>query len=335
MKMKRKILLLACVLFALSLVLTATSLGAQAKKHYYYIGAVNAHPYFLDTWLGIEYTKKALNVDITVLGPNDYDTAKEAAAIEQTIPKKPDGIMVPLWDSAPVPAIKKAMAAGIPVVTVYTTVPDSGALGYVGLDNWQAGYDTAVELIKRGGNSGKLAIIMNAGASNTEAKKAGALAALKDSKWEIVVQAEDQANTQVAIEAAKSMFNAHPEITGVLGLDSSSGTGIGRAIEELGLQKKKMTIVVHDREDVTLEYIDKGLIAATVEAKTAIAPYLAVLMMEDYNKRKKVNDVPISVNNWDSGVKSFPQFVYVGSVIIDKSNVKNFLRKAMPKAVKP
>ena len=55
-------------------------------------------------------------MDITVLGPNDYDTAKEAAAIEQTIPKKPDGIMVPLWDSAPVPAIKKAMAAGIPVV---------------------------------------------------------------------------------------------------------------------------------------------------------------------------------------------------------------------------
>ena len=147
------------------------------------------------------------------------------------------------------------------------------------------------------------------------------------------MQAEDQANTQVAIEAAKSMFNAHPEITGMLGLDSSSGTGIGRAIEELGLQKKKMTIVVHDREDVTLEYIDKGIIAATVEAKTAIAPYLAVLMMEDYNSRKKANDVPISVNNWDSKVvRSFPQFVYVGSVIIDKSNVKNFLRSAMPKA---
>ena len=333
--MKKEVFVLALIIVALSLVFVTGELGAQAKKRYYYIGALNTHPYFLDTWLGIEYTKKKLNVEITVLGPNDYDTAAEAAAIEQTIPKKPDGIMVPLWDSAPVPAVKKAMAAGIPVVALYTTVPDSGTLGYVGLDNWQAGYDTGMELIKRGGTSGKLGIIMNAGASNTEAKKAGALAALKDTKWELVVQAEDQANTEVAIEAAKSMFNAHPELTGILGLDSSSGTGIGRAIEELGLQKKKMTIVVHDREDVTLEYIDKGIIAATVEAKTAIAPYLAVLMMEDYNGRKKANDVPISVNNWDSGVKSFPQFMYVGSVIIDKSNVKNFLRKAMPKATKP
>jgi ribose transport system substrate-binding protein len=335
--MKRFPSKLAIVLFASVLVfaLAAGTAGAQAKKHYYYIGALNSHPYFLDTWLGIEYTKKQLNVDITVLGPNDYDTAKEGAAIEQTIPKKPDGIMVPLWDSAPLPAVKKAMAAGIPVVALYTTVPDSGTISYVGLDNYQAGYDTGVELIKRGGTSGKLGIIMNAGASNTEAKKAGALAALKDTKWEVVVQAEDQANGEVAIEAAKSMFNSHPEITGVLGLDSSSGTGIGRAIEELGLQKKKMTIVVHDREDVTLDYIDKGIIAATVEAKTAIGPYLAVLLMQDYNSRKKANDIPISVNNWDSGVKSIPQFVYVGSVIIDKSNVKNFLRKAMPKAVKP
>ncbi|MGA2478698.1 MAG: substrate-binding domain-containing protein [Spirochaetia bacterium] len=334
--MKRYPSKVVIVLLATVLVLVlAGTVGAEAKKHYYYIGALNSHPYFLDTWLGIDYTKKALNVDITVLGPNDYDTAKEGAAIEQTIPKKPDGIMVPLWDSAPVPAIKKAMAAGIPVIAVYTTVPDSGTLSYVGLDNYQAGYDTGRELIKRGGTSGKLGIIMNAGASNTEAKKAGALAALKDTKWEVVVQAEDKANGETAIEAAKSMFNSHPEITGVLGLDSSSGTGIGRAIEELGLQNKKMTIIVHDREDVTLDYIDKGIIGATVEAKTAIAPYLAVLLMQDYNSRKQAKDVPISINNWDSGVKSIPEFVYVGAVIIDKSNVKNFLRKAMPKAVKP
>jgi ribose transport system substrate-binding protein len=235
------------------------------------------------------------------------------------------------WDSTPVPAIKKAMAAGIPVIVLYTTVPDSGALGFIGLDNYQCGVDTGKELIKRGGTKGKLGIIMNAGASNTEAKKAGALAALKGTQWEVVVQAEDKANTEVAIEAAKSMFNSHPEITGVLGLDSSSGTGIGRAIEELGLLKKEMTIVVHDREDVTLEYIDKGIIDATIEAKTALGPYLAIAMLEDYNDRKMENDVPISADNWKSGVKSFPEFIYVGSVVIDKTNVKNFMRRALPR----
>jgi ribose transport system substrate-binding protein len=304
--------------------------GPKEKRHYYYCGAVNAHPYFLDTWLGIEYAKQALDVDVTVLGPNDYDMTAMVAAIEQTIPKNPDGIMTLCWDSTPVPAIKKAMAAGIPVIVLYTTVPDTGALCYIGLDNWQAGYDTGRELVERGGTSGKLGIIMNAGASNTEAKKAGALAALEGTDWEVVVQAEDKANTEVAIEAAKSMFNAHPELTGILGLDSSSGTGIGRAIEELGLEDKEMTIVVHDREDVTLEYIEKGIIDATVEAKTAYAPYLAIQLLEEYHDRKMENDVPISRNNWDADVKSFPQFIYVGSVIIDQDNVDHFLRKNLP-----
>jgi ribose transport system substrate-binding protein len=305
--------------------------GPKVKRHYYYIGAVNAHPYFLDAFLGVEYAKERLGVDITVLGPNDYDMTAMVAAIEQTIPKKPDGILTMCWDSTPVPAIKKAMAAGIPVITMFTTVPDSGALTYIGLDNYQSGVVTGEQLIKRGGTKGKLGIIMNAGASNTEAKKAGALAALEGTDWEVVVQAEDKANTEVAIEAAKSMFNAHPELTGILGLDSSSGTGIGRAIEELGIDASDMTIVVHDREDVTLEYIEKGIIDATIEAKTALPPYLAVYLLEDYNDRKKGNDVPISRNNWESGVSSMPRNIYVGAVVIDQSNVQNFLRKNMPK----
>jgi ribose transport system substrate-binding protein len=307
------------------------SAAPKEKRHYYYIGAVNAHPYFLDAFLGVEYAKQRLGVDITVLGPNDYDMTAMVAAIEQTIPKKPDGILTMCWDSTPVPAIKKAMAAGIPVITMFTDVTDSGALCYIGLDNYQSGVVTGQELLKRGGNKGKLGLIMNAGASNTEAKKAGALDALKGSGWEVVVQAEDQANTEVAIEAAKSMFNAHPDLDGILGLDSSSGTGIGRAIEELGIDASDMTIVVHDREDVTLEYIEKGIIDSTVEAKTALPPYLAVYLLEDYNDRKQATDVPISANNWDSGVASLPRFIYVGAVIIDQSNVQNFLRKNMPK----
>ncbi|MHC4103686.1 MAG: substrate-binding domain-containing protein [Planctomycetota bacterium] len=347
--MKKATLWLLVVLMGVMMILTLTLAGCEDKKaaeapaeaeeeaaapkekrHYYYVGAVMAHPYFLDTWLGIDYAKQALDVDVTVLGPNDFDMTAMSAAIEQTIAKKPAGILTLAWDSTPVPSIKKAMDAGIPVILLYTTVTDSGALCYIGLDNYQAGVDTGNELIKRGGTSGKLGIIMNAGASNTEAKKAGALAALEGTDWEVVVQAEDQANTEVAIEAAKSMFNSHPEITGILGLDSSSGTGIGRAIEELGLEDKEMTIVVHDREDVTLEYIEKGIIDATVEAKTAYAPYLAIQLLENYHDRKMENDVPISADNWDAGIRSFPQFIYVGSVIIDQDNVQHFLRENLP-----
>lgn len=309
----------------------SSSAVAEEKGTYYYCGAVWAHPYFLDALIGIEYAKKMYNVDIVRLGPDDFNTQAEADAIEQSIPKNPAGIFTSLWDSTPIPAIKKAVDAGIPVIVLYTTVPDDGATAYIGLDNYKCGVDTGRELIKRGGNSGKLGIIMNAGASNTEEKKAGALKALEGSGWEVVVQAEDKADTETAIEAAKAMFNAHPEITGVLGLDSSSGTGIGVAMEELNLLDKELTIIVHDREDVTLEYIQKGIIDATLEAQTAMAPVWAVQMLEDWYKRQAAGDIPVSSDNKAANVIALPRDNFIKAVVIDKDNVEFFLRENLPK----
>lgn len=310
----------------------ANEVEVKEPRNYFYVAAVHAHPYFLDTHLALKYTAEKLGVNITTMGPDDWNMPAMADALEQAIAKKPDGILTVMWDSSNVPAVKKAMAAGIPVVVLYATIPENYALGYIGLDNYQAGIDTGNELIKRGGTSGKFGIIMNAGASNTELKKEGALYALKDTDWELVVQAEDKADTETAIEAAKAMFNAHPDLDGVLGLDSSSGTGIGVAIEELGLEDKDMTIIVHDREDTTLEFIQKGYIDATVEAKTAFTAYLAIKMLEDYNDRRESgDDVPLSSDNTASGAVTFPQYTYVGSVIIDKDNVEYFMRENLPK----
>ncbi|MBN1506576.1 MAG: substrate-binding domain-containing protein, partial [Sedimentisphaerales bacterium] len=272
--------------------------AARAPSHYYLVGAVLAHPYIIDQKLGMRHVAKYLGCTVDIVGPQDWDMTAQAEALEQVIPKKPDGIIIPLWDATALPGVKRAMSMGIPVVAIEAAVADHGCLTYIGLDNYQAGYDTGLELIKRGGKSGKLGIVMNAGASNTELKKAGVLDAIKDTGWQVVVQAEDKANTEDAIEAAKAMFNAHPEITGVVGLDSSAGTGIGVAIEELKLQAKDMTIVVHDREDTVLEYVAKGVIDATVVAKTALMSYLAVALLEDYNARKSGKmDVPICGDN--------------------------------------
>lgn len=304
---------------------------AASDRVYYYAGAVWAHPYFLDALLGIEYAKQAYGVEIVRLGPDDFDTQAEADAIEQSIPKNPAGILTSLWDTTPVPSIKKAIDAGIPVAVLYTTVPNSGATMYIGLDNYQSGVDTGMELIARGGTSGKLGIIMNAGASNTEEKKAGALAALEGTDWEVVVQAEDKADTETAIEAAKAMFLAHPDLDGILGLDSSSGTGIGVAIEELGLEDKEMTIIVHDREDVTLEFIVKGIIDATVEAQTALAPVFAIQMFESYYLRQEAGmEIPVSSDNAATGVYGIPRYNYIKAVIIDGDNVEYFLRENLP-----
>jgi ribose transport system substrate-binding protein len=221
------------------------------------------------------------------------------------------------------------MAAGIPVVVIEANLPDSGAMAFIGLDNYQAGADTAKELIKLGGESGKVVALGNWGASNTDAKYRGFsdyLAA--HSKWTILGKVDDKGTTNPAIEAAKSLLNTYNDATGIVGLDSSAGTGLGLAAEELRMDISKLTIVVNDREDAVLDYIHKGVIGASILNKTALEAYMAIELLEAYNDSKiGLADVPISTNNKSAGVTPMPENVFMGTVVVDKNNVEYFLHK--------
>ena len=318
--------LLLMVLFAACMLTTAF---AGDKRSYIFAAGVLGHPYWNAAYQGFDYAAQKFGVDIKRVGPQDWNPPAQAEAVEQSIAKKPDGIIAVLWDGSSIPPIKKAMAAGIPVVVIEANLPDSGAMAFIGLDNYQAGADTAKELIKLGGESGKVVALGNWGASNTDAKYRGFsdyLAA--HSKWTILGKVDDKGTTNPAIEAAKSLLNTYNEATGIVGLDSSSGTGLGLAAEELRMDISKLTIVVNDREDAVLDYIHKGVIGASILNKTALEAYMAIELLEAYNDSKiGLADVPISTNNKSAGVTPMPENVFMGTVVVDKNNVEYFLHK--------
>jgi len=318
--------LLLVVLFAACM---STTAFAGDKRSYVFAAGVLGHPYWNAAYQGFDYAAQKFGVDIKRVGPQDWNPPAQAEAVEQSIAKKPDGIIAVLWDGSSIPPIKKAMAAGIPVVVVEANLPDSGAMAFIGLDNYQAGADTAKELIKLGGESGKVVALGNWGASNTDAKYRGFsdyLAA--HSKWTILGKVDDKGTTNPAIEAAKSLLNTYNDATGIVGLDSSAGTGLGLAAEELRMDISKLTIVVNDREDAVLDYIHKGVIGASILNKTALEAYIAIELLEAYNDSKiGLADVPISTNNKSAGVTPMPENVFMGTVVVDKNNVEYFLHK--------
>lgn len=306
-------------------------------REYYLVSSHNAHPYFLDSHIGLRYAAVYFNVKITAVGPDGWDTAAQAQALEQTLAKKPAGIIIRGYDSASVDASVKAQAAGIPIVCTEakptegrgTTVP--GCLTFIGLDNYQCGADTSKELIARAGDSGVVGIMGNWGASNTDAKLAG----LKDylaanaPGWTICGEADDKATTNDAIVAAKSLITNYPEMTAIMGIDSSSGSGIANAMQELKIEAGKYKVVVHDREPATLDFIAKGYIDATLINKTAGQEIVAMLVLEDWNNGGLKN-MPISSDNAAAGINPVPDNMINTAVVIDKTNVQYFTTDAMP-----
>ncbi len=306
----------------------AANLSA-APRVYYYVAPLMGHPYVYDQHLGFKYAAEQFGVEIIKAGPDGWDTAAAAQAFEQVIAKKPAGIICCLWDPSMVPAVKKARAQGIPVIAIEAIVPNSGVNTYIGLDNFQCGVDTAAELIKRAGTTGRLVVQGNWGASNTEAKIAGFMSYLTaNSKWQVVSKVDDKANTETSIEGAKSAFNNFKNLQAYIGLDSSSAPGIGAAMEELNIKPGSITVITHDREDATLEYIDKGYVTASIINKTAMQAYLAIGYLELLYTKGFAN-APVSDNNQNAKFEIMPQYVYTGSVTIDKSNVQYFMHNKM------
>src|SRR5258708_13173599 len=129
-------------------------------------------------------------------------------------------------------------------------------MSYIGLDNYQSGADTAKELIKLGGETVNVVAMGNWGASNTDAKFKGFSEYLAaNSKWKILGKVDDKGTTNPAIEAAKSLLNGYKDAPGIVGLDSSAGTGGGLAAEELGIDLSKKTIVFNDPPDSSPAYL--------------------------------------------------------------------------------
>lgn len=297
---------------------------ASKKSEYYYVAPFMGHPYIYDVHLGMKYAAEKFGCEIIKAGPNGWDTKAATEAFEQVIPKKPDGIITICWDGSLVPAIKKAREQGIPVIVIESVVDNSGALSYIGLDNYLNGVDAARELIRIAGTSGKLILEGNWGAANTDEKLAGVKDYLREnSSWEIVAEINNQSKIEVGIEGAKAAFNKNPDATAAIGLDSESGPNICRAMEELNIPPEKITIVCNDRQDIAIEYIRKGYIDATVCSKTATQAYMAIAMLELYNKYG-ANEIPISSDNINSGVNALPAEVLLGSFIINKENVDAF-----------
>lgn len=303
----------------------ATPSASKKDVTYYYIGVNNNHPYWYDVHQGFEYAAEQLGVRVVKSGVDGWDPQGQAAALEQAITKKPDGIIVPIFDASMLPGLKAAKEAGIPVVAIESTMEDAEVVSYIGLDNYDSGKQTAKQLIQYAGNGGKVVIMGNWGAANTDQKLAGLEDYLAENgSWEIIAKLDDKAVTETAIEQAKAAFNNYPEMTAIVGLDSSSGAGIGAAMEELGKEPGSITAVVHDREVLTLEYIEKGYLNCTMINKTASMPFLALQILEGIVKYN-MQGLPLSSDNAASGANVVPEVCYNGTVVITKENVANFM----------
>lgn len=229
------------------------------------LGAGN--PFFDDVLLGVHEKEQELagyNCSV-LIRQTEYSLQQQLDAIDSLLAEEIDGLAIsPYNDNAVREKIDDLCKQGIPVVTLNTDIENSSRLAYVGSNFYRSG-ETAAGLMRLM-TKGEVRVGIVSGSQNilchTEriAGFSHTIAAYPNIC--IVDTVNNNDDDQISFALTKKLLEKHPEINAFY-FTAGGMYGGCQAIEAFA-PKNDMTVITNDIVPKTREYMQKGLIAATI-----------------------------------------------------------------------
>ncbi|MGQ0574843.1 MAG: sugar ABC transporter substrate-binding protein [Pseudonocardia sp.] len=217
-------------------------------------------------------------VTVTYRDSNN-DPTRQAQLIDAAINEQVDGLVVSMSNPDALQAsIQKAIAAGIPVITINSGQDKStefGALAHVGQDEIIAGRGAGAQL-KAAGVTKALCVIQEAGNIGLEQRCQGFAEGLGGTVENLQVENSNPSGAQSTL---KSKLQSDPSINGILTLGPVIGSVAIKAVTEAGSQAKLATFDLN--ADVTQAIAD-GTMLFAVDQQQYTQGYLPIVMLTLY-----------------------------------------------------
>jgi ribose transport system substrate-binding protein len=246
---------------------TAEEEPEGSAKHFMLVSPYVGHPYWNVVEEGMNAADEEFGVQTDYVGPTEINVDEQMKAIETGIATKVDGIItMALNPEVFTPVINKAVAAGIPVITIDTDAPDSNRNSYLGTDNYSAGIVAGEEMIRITDGKAQIGIVTGAiDAANLIERIDGFKEAIKDyPEMEIIAMEASNSDVLQATQKAQSMLTANPEITAFFGTSGGDILGAAKVVEEKGLVGKiKLVGFETDLPEIT-DYVKQGKVDSLI-----------------------------------------------------------------------
>jgi len=284
---------------------------AAAKKRYVISVKLIGVGWFDNMDKGIKSWAKSKKIDATMTGATDASPEKQSKMVEDLIAQKVTGIGIVPNDVASIDGvIAKAKKAGIKVVTHEAA----------GIKN----ADADIEAFKYAAFVGTL----TNGSHNEWV--AGALAQAK-AKYPNITRVEDpiesKEDADVAYNKTKELLKKYPDLKGFEGSSANDVVGIGRAVEELGLNDK-VCVMGTSIPSMTSKYVATGAIDKIFFWDSALAGQAMLNMLEILNKGGKIKaGMDLKVAGYNKIVKipgTTKGWAGAAWVIVDKNNISKY-----------
>lgn len=312
-------LLVIFILVGAALIVSCARPYHEPNERYVFVATNTTLPYWQEARAGFLDSAKALGVKGELIGPTGYSPNAELATFRQVVEEQPTGICL----SAARPEIfqaeiDKAMAQGIPVICVDADVPDSKRVMYIGTDNFKAGRESLKQMAALLQGHGSIAVITITGQRNLDDRVAGVADALTNFPGiKLTKILDDKGDTKTAFDQVSEVLQKKDKIDGIICLEATGGSGAAGALQHLSVPGK-LQIVAFDDDPETLDWIDRGVITATITQKPYVMSYYGLKFLDDLH-----HNAVHRFKDWRTAmVAPMPTFVDTGTVLVDKSNLK-------------
>jgi ribose transport system substrate-binding protein len=312
-------LTLAAIPAVLLLMNSCASLAHAPEEKYILIAHNTKIAYWQSAAQGIAHAAAEMKVKSEFDGPDTHDPQGEHDAFKRAVAMKPSGILVSVTDASVLtPDINAAIEQNIPVITIDSDAPESKRLFFVGTDNYNAGLIGGRMMAKLLNGRGNVVIYTIPNQSNLKDRLQGYQSAFADHTDVKVMQVVDMnGNGDVAFDSAKKLLDSKAKVDGFACLEAVSCGAVADVVSRANMAGK-IAMVAMDTDPLTVDWINKGVISATIAQKPYTMAYYGTKLLDDIHHHPPK---PLA-GEWNKNIFSpIPTFVDTGAFLVDKTNV--------------
>jgi len=301
------------------------SCGPHDSSEYFVFVAANVQvPYWQAAGAGFTKAGSQFKVRTDFLGPNTYDPKAERDALDQAVQQKATGILLGVTDPVLLKdSIDKAIAAGVPVITMDSDAPASKRLFFIGTNNHEVGMTGGLRLAQELKGKGNVVVFTMPDQHNMQDRLHGYRDALERTPNIKITRVVDiQGDPRIAFDTTTQIIGKEKDqVDAFVCLEAQSGKEVAGVLNSYHVTGK--VVMAMDTDPETLQFIQSGAIAATISQKPYTMAFVGMQMLDNlYHHRPSSLETDWSKDSF----APIPAFVDTGSALIDKSNVDSFLQ---------
>jgi ribose transport system substrate-binding protein len=298
------ILLISPFLFG---IIKLSTKGDEEPKKISLVLKTQSGYYWKNVRMGAEVAAKEFNVKVDFTSPKEEtDIDGQIALVNAAIERKIDALILAPSDYNKLTNVtEKAISEKIPVLVIDSKLNTNKISSYITTNNVKAGEMAGEKLISLCGSNSRIAIInFVKGSGNNKEREKGFWSIISKQPEVKVVYTEYVApDSESASVLTKKLVLGDDKVNTIVALNYISSIGVAQAIDEIGYAGK-VNVITFDNTPEEIEFLENGVIQATVTQSPFGMGYLAV---------------KYAVLNLQG--KKIPEYVDTGVVVIDRNNM--------------